>query len=469
MHAQLNSELTLLFNHKYMKRTLIAYQKKLFLPFYLLLFFSSCEKDLLEFNPTESISDEFAIVDGKSAETALLGVYNKLQSSSYYGGDGYQAAVYLSGGDLLWVGTLNYYATFINHTYRADNRVINDAWYAIFRAVNGANHIIAKVPSLTNNITEQQKNQLVGEAYFLRALAYFDLARAWGNVPLVLQPTNTISDANGIKQSPQEAVYDQVLADLNAAESLLGDPINRNRATKNTVFALKARLYLYRKQWDAAANYASRIISQSNQYSLIDWQTFINTKNSNESIFELAFSTLNTSAHFNSWSSVNYRNQFAPNRTLYDLTQSPNTGGDRKQLIRDNSSTAIPNYFVQNLYWRTTNDNPTYILRLAEQYLIRAEARTQRNDLSGALQDLNAIRGRAKIALLESNNQATLLQAIEDERRVEFALEPHRWFDLVRTEKASKLIGAEEHNKWIFPIPYNDIAADPDLVQNPGY
>lgn len=452
-----------------MNASSLAHKKIFLLAFSLFFLLTSCEKDLLDFNPTESISDEFAIVDGQSAETALLGVYNKLQSSSYYGGDGYQAAAYLSGGDLLWVGTLNYYATFINHTYRADNRVINDAWYAIFRTVNGANHIIAKVPSLANNITEQQKNQFVGEAYFLRALAYFDLARAWGNVPIVLQPTNTISDANGIKQSPQEAVYDQVLADLNAAENLLGDPIHRNRATKNTVFALKARLYLYRKQWEAAADYASRIISQANHYSLIDWQTFINTKNSNESIFELAFSTLNTSAHFNAWSSVNYRNQFAPNRTLYDLTQSPSTGGDRKLLIRDNSSTAIPNYFVQNLYWRTTNDNPTYILRLAEQYLIRAEARAQLNDLNGSLQDLNAIRSRAQITLFADNSQTALLQAIEDERRVEFALEPHRWFDLVRTEKASKLSGADDHNKWVFPIPYNDIAADPDLVQNPGY
>lgn len=452
-----------------MRHSSFTYKKLLFLPLSLVLLLTSCEKDLLEFEPTESISDEFAIVDGKSAETAILGVYNKLQSSSYYGGDGYQAAVYLSGGDLLWVGTLNYYATFINHTYRADNRVINDAWYAIFRAVNGANHIIAKVPSLSTDITEQQKNQLVGEAYFLRALAYFDLARAWGNVPIVLQPTNTVSDANGIKQSPQAAVYDQVLADLDAAEALLGEPINRNRATKNTVFALKSRLHLYRKEWEAAADYASRIIGQANHYALIDWQTFINTKNSNESIFELAFSTLNTSAHFGSWSSTSYRNQFAPNRTLYDLTQSPGTGGDRRLLIRDNSSTAIPNYFVQNLYWRSTNDNQTYILRLAEQYLIRAEARAKLNDLNGALQDLNAIKNRARITPFVSDDQAAILQAIEDERRVEFALEPHRWFDLVRTEKASKLTGADDRNKWIFPIPYNDIAADPDLVQNPSY
>ncbi|MEH6305471.1 RagB/SusD family nutrient uptake outer membrane protein [Olivibacter sp. CPCC 100613] len=433
------------------------------------LLFTHCEKDLLDFNPTESISDEFAIVDGKSAETALLGVYNKLQSSSYYGGDGYQAAAYLSGGDLLWVGTLNYYATFINHTYRADNRVITDAWYAIFRAVNGANHIIAKVPSLSTGITEQQKKQLVGEAYFLRALAYFDLARAWGNVPIVLQPTNTVNDANGIRQSTQGLVYDQVLADLNAAEALLDESINRNRATKNTVYALKARLHLYRKQWQEAEDFASRIINQSNQYNLIDWQTFINTKNSNESIFELAFSTLNTSAHFGSWSSISYRNQFAPNRALYELTQSAQTGGERKLLISDNSSTAIPNYFVQHLYWRTTNDNPTYILRVAEQYLIRAEARAQLNKLNDAIADLNAVRTRAKTALFQSNSQEAILRAIEDERRVEFALEPHRWFDLIRTERASTLAGATDHSKWIFPIPYNDIAADPDLVQNPGY
>jgi hypothetical protein len=126
---------------------------------------------------------------------------------------------------------------------------------------------------------------------------------------------------------------------------------------------------------------------------------------------------------------------------------------------------------VQLLYWRATNDNPTYLFRIAEQYLIRAEARAKKAtpDLAGAAADLNAVKTRAKVPVLTSTNKAAIERAIEDERRAEFALEPHRWFDLVRTGRAGAVLGVGNADKWIFPIPFNDLAADKDLVQNKGY
>jgi len=433
--------------------------------------FGSCKKYFLDAQPTQSISDQAVIVDSSTSLSALLGVYDGLQSSNYYGGDGYAAAAFLSAGDGLWVGTLNYYNTFITHTYRSDNTLLSNVWNDIYKTVNRANQVIDKVSRLDARlISTAARNQYVGEAYFIRALTFFDLARAWGNITIIQKPTTSPADVKGIKQSTQQQTYAQVLADLTKADSLLPNTVNRNRVTKKTVGAFLARLYLYTGQWELAEAAATRAIADPN-YKLIDWNTFINNKATQESIFELQFTTADPSAHYGSWSSVNYRNQYCPSATLYNLEQDPATGGDRKALIRNISTPAITNYFVQQLYWRANGDNPTYIFRLAEQYLIRAEARAKKAspDLIGALADLNAVRVRANVAPAAFTQQADIIQAIENERRVEFALEPHRWFDLVRTGRAGTVLGVTDQNKWIFPIPFNDIQANPDLTQNLSY
>ena len=87
----------------------------------------------------------------------------------------------------------------------------------------------------------------------------------------------------------------------------------------------------------------------------------------------------------------------------------------------------------------------------------------------GALADLNAVRERSEISPIAGATKDELLLAIENERRVEFALEPHRWFDLVRTGRAPAVLNLQDPNKYIFPIPANEIATNPILSQNPGY
>lgn len=131
----------------------------------------------------------------------------------------------------------------------------------------------------------------------------------------------------------------------------------------------------------------------------------------------------------------------------------------------------MPDYYVGTLFNRSTNDDNVILFRLAEMYLIRAEARAKKAqpDLDGAQDDLNKIRERSHVAAYDAPlTQAELIQAIEDENRVEFALEPHRWFDLVRTHRATAVLGIEDY-QTLFPIPYNDVQADKDLVQNDKY
>lgn len=141
--------------------------------------FISCEDYFLNAESPQYISDASSIIDAQSAETALLGVYSGLQQGNYYGGGGFLIATNLSGGDLIWVGTLNFQNTFVTHTYRADNGTLDSAWEAIHQVVNRANQVIDKVPKLDIvGLSDETKNKWLGEAYTIRALTHFDLARA---------------------------------------------------------------------------------------------------------------------------------------------------------------------------------------------------------------------------------------------------------------------------------------------------
>ena len=187
----------------------------------------------------------------------------------------------------------------------------------------------------------------------------------------------------------------------------------------------------------------------------------------------MQFTTSDKSSHYYYWlaSANGGRHEWAPSDSIVTLLGNSSIGGTRKALYKDLSTTTNPKFYVGYLYWRTTGDDPTYILRIAEQYLIRAEARAKKStpDLSGALSDLNAIRSRATIPTLSGVTLADVILAIERENRVEFAFEGHRWFDLTRTKRAGAVLGVTDTRKWIFPIPYNDLQADKDLIQNPSY
>ena len=428
-------------------------------------FLWSC--DVLDQNPEMSITDDQAFVSKSSTQAALTGVYSALQSGRYYGLD-YVALGYLPGDNVEWAGSFNYYQQVDANRLTADNSTITGVWRAIYSTINSANHIIGKVQSVEDPLfTQHEKDQIQGEAYFIRALSYFDLARGWGGVPLVLNFTQTPDDGAGIGRSSLEDTYAQVLEDLITAESLLTDEVNRNRATRHTVQALRARLHLYLEEWEEAASYATLLIDHPS-YELVErYETFIQNKNSAESILELAYDNANRNNHNGYFlpASQGGRLEWRPDAEFIDLVQDPAIGGERSVLLANDG-----NVTYGNLYHRSgTGDDPAYILRTAEQYLIRAESRVHLNDLSGAAEDLNQVRRRAGISDTEAVTRDDLLLAIENERRIEFAFEGHRWFDLVRTGRAGEVLGVTDTNRWVFPIPLNDLNADDDLDQNPGY
>jgi hypothetical protein len=442
------------------------------IPFFILL--GSCKK-FLETQPQQQVDQSEAITNAGSATTAANGMFNVLASNDYYGSN-FQALSYLSAGDIQWTGSQAAPSEITKHLTSATNSNVGSAWTAIYKTISSANYIIANVPAVNDPLfTTALRNQYLGEAYFVRALAYFDLARGWGGAQLILTPTITPSDNTNVKRSSQAETYVQVLKDLEAAEPLVPTAVNRNRVTQKTVWALKARFYLYQRQWALAEQYATQVINSQDYALLKPYSAFFanNAVSTNESVFELAYTVSNTNNHSNWWlpPALGGRREWAPSDVLVGLLNDPLVGGGRNALI---ARTAAPgNLWYGRLYYRTPlGTDPAYIIRVAELYFIRSEARAQQGNLTGALADLNAVRDRAGVAASTAATLPDILLALENERRVEFPFEADRWFNLVRTDRAQTLLSLPDKHLYLFPIPYSETLVDPNLAgenRNPGY
>jgi hypothetical protein len=452
--------------------------KKVTYIFSLLLLFTSCNK-FLEVQPKLQVDQREAITNAGTAKTAANGLFNLLANNSYYGSN-FPALAYLSAGDIQWSGSQSDPSEITKHLTSATNGYVQSAWSAIYKTISQANYILANVPKVNDPLlTPALRNQYLGEAYFVRALAYFDLARGWGGVQLILNPTNASTDNVGIQRSSLADTYAQVLKDLNAAEPLVPTGVNRNRITLRTVQALKARFYLYQKQWTLAEQFATSVIGDNANYALVTpYSAFFanNAVATNESVLELAYTASNTNGHSNWWlpPALGGRREWSPNDALVALLNNPAIGGNRNTLI---AQTAPPgNLWYGKLYYRNPlGTDPAYVIRIAELYLIRSEARAQQGNLIGpnsAQSDLNAVRARANVAASTAATLDDILLALEKERQVEFPFEADRWFNLVRTDRAQTVLGLPDKHLYLFPIPYNETLVDPGLAganRNPGY
>ena len=437
-----------------------------------LMLLSGC-RQFLDVQPQQQVDQAQAIVNGSTAETALNGLYNRLGNDNYYGSN-FPALAYLSGGDVQWTGSQSAPQEITSRKLTAANSYVGLAWSGIYTTILQANYLIETVPTLTDpQLTADRKGQIQGEALAIRALAYFDLARGWGGVQLVLKPTRQPSDNTGIVRSSRADTYGQVLIDLTAAEPLLTATTNRNRVTRKTVWALRARLHLYRQEWADAEIDATKLIDDAANYKLVKpYSAFFanNAVGTTESVFELAYSNSFKNGHSNWWlpPALSGRREWAPSAGLVTLLNDPNVGGNRNALI---AQTAPPgNLWYGKLYYRTPlGTDPAYLIRIAELYLIRAEARAQLGKTTLALADLNAIRDRAGVPLATAATKDDLLLAVEKERQVEFPFEADRWFNLVRTGRVATVLGITDANKYVLPIPSSELLVDKALTQNDGY
>jgi hypothetical protein len=427
---------------------------------------SSCRKYLSEV-PDNSLPANNAINDLGTARAAIIGAYDAVQG--YYAGN-YPTLGTITADNVVFNGTLSQYLQLDQNAIPADNVTTVATYQGIYRAINAANGVIAALPNVKDNrLTDAERNRIIGEAHFIRALGYFDLARGWGGVQLQLEPTSSLAVLKGIRRSTLAQTYDQVLADLVRAETLLTDDAStRNRAQRSTARALRARLHLYRGEWANAETYATQVIANTKYTLVTPYRSFFTAPFlTTESVFELSFSANDRNTFWNLWYPSSFGGQYTlkPSNSFVTQVTDPAIGGTRTSLIAGSGA----NVYGVLYNTTTTGVDPSYVIRIAELYLIRAEARAQQNNLTGALADLNVIRARAGLPVSTAVTQAQILLAIEQERSIEFAFEPHRWFDLVRTQRAGQVLGLTDRNRWLFPIPLSDVLSDPDVEQNPGY
>lgn len=435
----------------------------------LVVLFSACKK-VLETEPSLYIDQSVSIVDKRSAQTALTGAYNALSANNYQGNT-YRYITNLLGDNIKWVGNSPTNREFDVYGVFTTNSRVQELWSAIYKTINIANNIIETVPGVTDvTLSSAERDKLRGEALFLRALGYFDLVRLWGNVPVVTKATQTPDDAKGIKNSNTEQVYQFIEKDLDSAQALLPATVHRNRANQFSAKALKARFYLYRKDWAKAENFATEVINDSAHFKLVKtYPEFYAVKNSTESIFEVDYTINNKNSYAANWfqnPTTGGKKEFLPTDDFLALITNPETGGNRSALVFTTGGITYGNMNFKI----ATGEDQAYILRLAELYLIRAEARAEQNKLEEGLQDLNVIRSRAGIApILAVSDRDELIEKILLERRLELAYEGQRWFDLIRTGKAQQVLGITDANKLLLPIPRQEVLINSDLTQNPGY
>ncbi len=490
----------------------------------------SCTK-FLEDVPKTSLTTGNSYNTANDVEAALNGVYN-----IFYGSDYYQwEYVMISdvGSDNAYPGGGNEetFFQYDRHTLPASNHHNYVNWGALYRGIGRANILLNKIDAVTDPaLSADRKNQIIGEASFLRAFHYYQLVKNYGGVPLELSSNTADPSITRKAKSTEKEVYDQIVKDLELALSKLPDnygssaSINKVRATKGAANAMLAKVWAQRTDRDYAKvlAYCNAVINGSGGYTLLnnyahlfDGSHYFNS----ESILEIPFEEGNWSA--SSWGVQLYlapedgwQKYCVPSKDLVaaydaqndlirksanilfmtqDVNGDPISWADENWNPCKNPSIGIPfNYKQKHAGGWASGDN-YYLLRLADILLLKAEAQNATGATTSAIATLNIVRARVGLpALSTSLSTAEAKTAILNERRLELAFEGQRWDDLVRSGTAVTTMNALNEytftcsanspsapikmnystvssNKLILPIPQIEMDANPNLTQNPGY
>ncbi len=430
---------------------------------------------ILDVTPHSTVPEATAIADAAGAHSAMNGAYAGLQSLSYYG-ESYVDFPEVVSDNGTATGTLTAYADGDANKMTADNAEVTTMWNAIYDDVNRVNEIITKVPNVTG-MASGDKNEILGEAYFLRALDYHNLVRLWGGVPLRLEPVTSVTQAAQITRSTPTDVYKQILADLGKAETLITNTNQTTQASLGAAYAIDARVRLYMGDWVGAEAAAAKVEGMG--YTLTptfaDLFTATGTSTS-EDIFRVLFTPAqyNEVGYYYLTKNLGGRYEVAPTASIISAFD-PASGGKIAAYApadaRGQYSIGLDGRRVYAARYATAvGAEHVHVIRLGEVILIRAEALAQMNKLPEAVDEYNQTRVRAGLAPdpRTGRTQADVLNSIYKERRLELAFEGDRWPDLVRRGVAASTLGIPA-NMTLFPIPQREIDTAPGITQNPGY
>lgn len=455
---------------------------------------TSCS-DFLTEEPKMKQSNELTFAEFDNLDKAGAALYGMMQSYLWYDGQFILQSELRAGNaknPTSMAGSGRYRTdTQWNYNESSTSSLWSYAYYTIARANNVINNLEGKE---SNDVSKQQVDNLKAEALFMRALSHFDLVITY------CQPYNNQTDTLGVPvvlvtengkpaRSSKKAVYNQIVADLAEAETLISDNYTRSDATdkaavvsKQAIQALLSRVYLYMEQWQNAADYATKVIN-SGKYSLAGTDSYVSMFSAatapagGEIIFEVYGSDKNEYWDDSGWTHLSYltsldgSGDICATKDLYDLFED---GDVRRDLFAQNEN----DYFYVKYYGKP-GANPRQsnvpILRLSEMYLNRAEAIINGASVSGTsaesdLKTLAAKRGATPSAATKTG--------VFTDRRKELAFEGHIVFDYARTNTSITRNDFDEVNNkdvaypsymWAMPIPKRELDANSNIVQNPGY
>lgn len=465
---------------------------------------SSCKKFVQVGPPNYEIVSASVFNNPNTVTSALLGIYLDMVSN--------QDSWILAQDQGLMADELTTYSTDPTQLQYYTNSMIASNnpgdWYDGYSYIYQANALIEGLQN-NGNINPAIAQQVTGEALFIRAFWLFYLTNMYGDIPLVT--TTNYATNQTLSKSSQALVYIQIISDLKKAQSLLNvnyvdatdtaSGMDRIRPNVSVATAFLARVYLYTQKYDSALIEANLVIGNP-MYRLCATPTAAAPNstflaNSTEAIWQLGVPSPSPSG------------SNTPDANNFYLASAPSTGDENSctispQLLNafepndqrraywigvDSTGTTPETYyyfpFKYQSYQQTNVTEYTMVLRLAEQYLIRAEAEAQRGDMADAAKDLDTIRARAGLGPSPTLTATSSLQqadsAILHERQVELFTEwGHRWFDLIRMDSVNVVLGSPgdvchyKGGKWnvdweLYPIPQNDVLLDANLKQNLGY
>jgi len=478
-----------------------------------LFILSGCNDDFLYVEPYDSVTNELVFNSVSDFNTALMGVYSGLRSGSYYGKDFTVLPDLLTDNTYAKAGFTNAYGYVHTWVIQPGTNEFEGffaaAYRVIVRASNVINHANGFVPTPNTQEERDKLSQIVGEAYFARAIAHFDLVRVYGprfnastastdlGVPIITSGNIGKPSRNTVAQ-----VYDQIFSDIQEAKSRMVTAHPNYRFTNTVADAFLSRIHLTRGEWDSAITYAENVINSEN-YSLISNATQLkqmyDTDSGSEIVFQLVIANSTElpasigTEYIGSQPGVRIAPNYLVTPEFANLFDRFNDIRFTSQLIRPNVLLATPNasggIICQKYVGRSDlqrGANSAKVIRIAEMYLNIAEAHAMitghEAQARAAIAELLTARITGFDATtLDALTGQALIDYIRVERRKELAYEGHYWFDLKRwnlgfTRKSNTLanfpndltIAANDY-RWLWPIPEHERNANKNIEQNPGY
>jgi hypothetical protein len=430
--------------------------------------------------PNSQLITEAVFRDAATANAAMTDIYAQMREQGLISGN-------ISGLSCLlgtYADELTSYengiyttAPFYTNSLSPSMTYISTIWNRTYSQLYAVNAVIEGVENSTA-LSQDVKKQLKGEALFVRGFLHFHLVNLYGDVPYITT-TDYNKNKNAVRINTAE-VNQKVIKDLNDALSLLGtlySQTDRIRPNRFAAQAILARAYLYNNNYEEAVTMASAIINEKSLYSIATNLNNAYLKDNPSTIWQLSAGpngvNTNQGSTFIFQAGPPSRVSLTENLIVQFEADDLRKTSWIKTITNGNSKWQHPFKYKQNNNTAVTQEN-SIVLRLEEQYLIRAEARTMLGELNAAVKDLNVIRTRAGLTATAAVSQNEIMKAIEHERRIELFSEfGHRFFDLKRWNQLDNVLSMK--TGWnttdsLWPLPLSEMNANPLLTpQNPGY